>query len=145
MDDKISCDDEKCIVRQTINQVQKDLTAAHINIRDITKRVDQVEISLKLHEAETTEAKNQLRIILDGYETIIHEVRNTRTELETLITRIATDRLEAAERHSKLLKTAMQGVFMIAALTIAISGLYAIVTGTPLHSALLNLIRGLFG
>jgi hypothetical protein len=140
-----ACNFVRDSVLPRIVKLERDMDAAHVNLLGLEQRLGQGELGLRLVQTDHAETRNQLAVITDGYETIIREVRNTRTEIETLFTRLARDKLEAAERHSKLLMTAMRGVFILGALAVTMAGLHAVVTGEPLQQSLINLLRGVLG
>lgn len=140
-----ACNFVRDTILPRIVKLERDMDAAHVNLRGLEQRAGQVELGLRLVQTDHTETRNQLAVITDGYETIIREVRNTRAEIETLFTRLARDKLDAAERHGKLLMTAMRGVFVLGALVVTMAGLHAVVTGEPLQQSLINLLRGIFG
>lgn len=128
-----------------IVRLERKIDAAHSELRAQGARLSVIETTVRGVQAEAMDFRTHIAIVTDGYETIIREVRNTRTELEALITKQAKDRLMATERHGKIMAIALKGVFLLGALTVAASALLAIATGEPVQNAAINLLRGIFG
>lgn len=136
------------VLAQRVAKVERDLDYPHKHrrsVEEVALRLEKVESLAIALRNEHIEYSTQMRIVTDGYETIIHEVRETRASVETLFQRQAAAHLSAVERHSGVMKWLGRGVLAVTSGVVVLAGIQAILTGETLPVAIINLLRSLFG
>lgn len=141
-------DEDLAIIKDRINACEKGLTLISSNrseIEMLLQRVAVLEANIATIKSQHIETDTQLRIVMDGYQTILHEVRETRTSVEALYQKQAEMQLSAVERHAGLLKWTMRGVFAVTSGVVALAAIHAVLTGNTLSASLVNIIQSIFG
>lgn len=136
------------VLAQRMEKVERDLNYLHKHrrgVEEVALRLEKVETLAIALRNEHIEYATQMRIVTDGYETIIHEVRETRASVETLFQRQAEAHLSAVERHAGVMKWLGRGVLAVTSGVVVLAGIQAILTGETLPVAIINLLRSLFG
>jgi len=108
-------------------------------------RVAVLENNMGVLKTGNLENEVQLRVIIEGYQTILHEVRETRASVETLYQKQAEAQLSAIERHAGLLKWLMRGVFVLTTGVVSLGAIHAILTGTTWSSSVIDIIKMMLG
>ncbi len=141
-------DEELAIIKDRLHSCEKGLALISSNrseIEMLLQRVAVLEANVANIKSQHIEADAKLRVITDGYQTILHEVRETRASVETLFQRQAASQLTAVERYSVLLKWTMRGVFAITSGVVALAAIHAVLTGNTLSASFVNIVQSIFG
>lgn len=110
----------------------------------LTHRVAVIESNIGVLKNDHLENEVQLRVITEGYQTILHEVRETRASVETLYQKQAEAQLSAVERHAGMLKWLMRAVFALTSGVAALGALHALMTGTSWSSSIIDILKMMF-
>lgn len=114
-------------------------------IEGLLQRMSVIEALAAGLKNDHLENEVQLRIVTDGYQTILREVRETRSSVETLFQKQAEANLNAVQRHSVLLKWTMRGVTAITMGVAAMGAIHALLTGSTWSSSVIDIIKMAFG